>query len=238
MHDSPIVLAIANVDDLRIGQCDFLHESELRRAERFQVPRRRQEYLGGRVLLRMLLKCLTGGTRASFSIVTKENGKPVCPGGPAISIAHGGGFVACAATNHGEIGIDVEASNYRGNVLKIADRFFFPEEAAWIKESPDERFMMLWVLKEAWLKALGIGIGGGLDMLQCAISEPDIMAWASGDKPANLSLYRYQSAFVGLAATAGPLSSVRFFRWDGEADDLAEDFDRRCVATTGTTVPG
>lgn len=238
MHDSPIVLAIANVDDLRIGQCDFLHESELRRAEMFKVPRRRQEYLGGRVLLRMLLKWLSGGTRASFSIVTMENGKPVCPGGPAISIAHGGGFIACAATDHGEIGIDVETSHHRRNVMKIADRFFFPEEAAWIKENPDERFLMLWVLKEAWLKALGIGIGGGLDSVQCAVSEPDIKVRASGGVQANLSLYRYHSAFVGLAATAVPLESVRIFRWDGVADDLEEDFDLRCVATTGTTVRG
>lgn len=36
-------------------------------------------------------------------------GKPRLPGGPAFSISHGGGWVACAAAPDGAIGLDLEA---------------------------------------------------------------------------------------------------------------------------------
>ncbi len=196
------------------------------------MPRRRHEYLGARVLLRRLLERLTGRAGGSHQIVTVDSGKPVCVDGPAVSIAHAGDTIVCAATRDGAIGIDVELPPRPRDAEKIAERFFAEEEAAWIAEDPDERFLMLWAIKEAWLKATGSGITGGLDSLRCTIRPPDILARVRGDETAELSVYKRQSAFVGLATTVTPHESVIAYRWVSRANDLVEDSTLRRVAAT------
>ena len=235
--ESGIVVAHGKLGDLGGSAKDCLSSSELKRAERFRMARRRQEYLGGRVLLRCLLEKFTGRGRGSHEIVTIDNGKPVCVEGPAISIAHSDDEIVCATASDGAIGIDVELPPRPRDAEKIAERFFAEEEAAWIAEDPDERFLMLWVIKEAWLKATGSGITGGLDSLRCTVRPPDIEARVRGDQAANLSVYKRQSAFVGLATTVTPHESVSAYRWVPRTNGLVNDSTLRCVAATRNGAP-
>ena len=235
--DSGIIVAHAKIEDLEGSAKNCLSVSELRRAEGFRLPRRRQEFLGGRVLLRCLLERLTGRACSSHEIVTAANGKPVCVEGPAISIAHSDDTIVCATTGDGAIGIDVELPPGPRDAGKIAERFFAEEEAAWIAEDPDERFLMLWVIKEAWLKATGSGIPGGLDSLRCAVRPPDIEARVRGDQAARLSVYRRRNAFIGLATTVTSHESLTAYRWAPRADELVDDATLRRVAATPTRAP-
>jgi 4'-phosphopantetheinyl transferase len=49
----------------------------------------------------------------------------------------------------------------------VADRFFAPSEAAWLRQTPAERrwetFLDFWTLKEAYIKARGLGLNLPLD---------------------------------------------------------------------------
>ena len=66
---------------------------------------------------------------------------------------------------------------------------------------------MLWVLKEAYLKATGAGLPGGLASLECSIDEPTILCrTAKGDSAPTLALYRVGSGFLGLAAISHTLA--------------------------------
>ena len=51
-------------------------------------------------------------------------------------------------------------------VQEVADRYFSEKEAAWLRQCSDElrniRFAELWTLKEAFLKAIGVGLSGSL----------------------------------------------------------------------------
>ena len=233
MQTSRILVAHAKLDDFGESARDGLPESEVRHAGQFRMPRRQQEFIGGRVLLRTLLEQFTGRAPGSHQIVTTDNGKPLCVDGPAISIAHSDDTVVCAVAGDGEIGIDVELPTRPRDAVKIAGRFFTEEEAAWIIEDPDERFLTLWVIKEAWLKATGAGISGGLDSLQCTVIPPDIAARVPGDQAACLSIYRLERAFVGLATTSTPHESVIAYRWAPQANGLVDDSTLQLVAATG-----
>jgi phosphopantetheinyl transferase len=232
MRKFDIFVACAKLDEFGGRAKDCLSASELQRAARFETPRRQQEFLAGRVLLRSLLERFTGRGRGSHQIVVADNGKPICVEGPAISIAHSGDTVVCAVTGDGALGIDIELPPCPREAGKIAERFFAEEEAAWIAEGPDERFLMLWVIKEAWLKATGRGISGGLDSLHCSILPPDIAARHRANQTANLSVYLRNGAFIGLATTATLHESVISYRWAQRANILVGDSSWRRIAAT------
>ncbi len=183
-------------------------------------PQRRTEYLAGRALLRHALERETGRAGASFRIRVLPDGKPECIGGPAISLSHSGELVVCAVAERGALGIDVETRRPRTELAVIAERYFTPAEARWIETDPDARFRMLWVLKEAYLKALGVGLAGGLTALECAIEPPAIVAHTAGGGAPRLALWSGRGCYIGLAVLdALPLAiSVERFAPSVEPD--------------------
>jgi phosphopantetheinyl transferase len=160
--------------------------------------RRRAEYLAGRALLRHALAQCTGEDAATFQIEVSPAGKPQCASGPGISVSHSGEIVVCAVAA-GAVGVDVETGYVRA-IDDMAERFFTPAEARWIAGDSATRFRMLWVLKEAYLKAVGVGIAGGLDSLDCRIEPPVIAARTVGGAVPQLGLLAGQGCHIGVAA--------------------------------------
>ena len=176
-------------------------------------PRRRAEHLAGRALLRVALQDWTGRPVRSHALRIAESGRPECVGGPELSVAHSRGVVLCALAPAGRIGIDVELPVPGRGIDGIAERYFSVDERHWVGSRP-ERFYRLWVLKEAYLKALGLGLSGGLDALTCEIEPPRIEARARGsaDMPA-LALYALADGFVGIATLDSGAADLTAFRW-------------------------
>lgn len=88
-----------------------------------------------------------------------------------ISWSHSGQGLLVAHVHDATVGIDLEYERPRKRVLALAQRYFHPDEAAWIEASTDEAarqtaFIRLWCAKEAVLKAHGRGLAFGLDRLQ------------------------------------------------------------------------
>jgi phosphopantetheinyl transferase len=165
-------------------------------------PRRSAEYLAGRALLRHALAQYTGRPAASFRIETTSDGKPQCVDGPALSVAHSGDLLVCALADLEALGVDVETGTPR-ELAAVAERFFTAAEVSWLAAEPEQRFRMLWVLKEAYLKALGVGLAGGLSSLECRIEPPAIVArTADGAAVPQLALLRGKGCHVGVASLA------------------------------------
>jgi len=176
--------------------------------------RRRAEYLAGRALLRYALARYTARDAASFAIRVTSDGKPECVDGPAISVSHSGDLVVCAVAEQGAVGIDVETGQRHTSVAAIAQRYFTPAEARWLAAAPEQRFRMLWVLKEAYLKALGVGLAGGIDTLECLIEPPAIVAQvARGGAAPRLALWAGQACYLGIAAAGAARCEIAFERW-------------------------
>ena len=81
---------------------------------------------------------------------------------PRFNISHADGCIVCAVTLGHDVGVDVEHPARRASGLSIARRFFAPAEvrdlAGLAREALSERFFAYWTLKEAYIKARGLGL--------------------------------------------------------------------------------
>lgn len=86
---------------------------------------------------------------------------------------------AIAAVGEIPVGVDWEYLGRRASCKAIADRYFFPQERAWMESAPDpgalsHRFFMLWTAKEAGVKLDGCGLySGGLCNCGIDVSEDE-----------------------------------------------------------------
>ncbi|MGE5467388.1 MAG: 4'-phosphopantetheinyl transferase family protein [Ignavibacteria bacterium] len=107
---------------------------------------------------------------AAWSLSKTELGQPCLdgPDAPFVSLAHSGEWLACAATPSGRVGVDIEALQPR-DWPSLHDGFLHPSEAEWVMavdgHARDVRAYSYWCLKEAGLKALGIGAVLPLDAI-------------------------------------------------------------------------
>ncbi len=182
-------------------------------------PRRRAQYLAARTLLRFALERSTGRPALAVRLRTASGGKPVCVDGPEVSVSHDGDLIACAVSTAGPIGVDVQSSVPRPSAHAIARQYFAEDEAEWLESGEPRRFYMLWVLKEAYLKARGEGLAGGLDALRCRIAPPVIEARVAAPSPTSmmppsLALFACGGAYLGLAAEGYPLADVAVEHWN------------------------
>jgi phosphopantetheine--protein transferase-like protein len=203
------------------------------RDRKFGSNKRRQQFLCGRSLLRRMLEDWTGEPAASHELTIIDDGKPVCVDGPAISITHAGDRVACSIAESGDIGIDLEVIDERHNLMKIAKKFFSAEESAWLKQQPNERFFMLWTLKEAYVKAIGRSIFGGINRLRCKVVPPDIQVMRVCDRMRKVCLFTTGGAFLALAATEDSLADVSIECWDADAGGQIANNEFHLLATSG-----
>jgi 4'-phosphopantetheinyl transferase len=90
-----------------------------------------------------------------------DHGKPVVVGAPSFSLSHSG-TVGLLALSRPRVGIDVEIVRPRVHLDRLARRVFDETEYAQWAARPDvERlpaFLRAWTAKEAYLKAVGLGL--------------------------------------------------------------------------------
>jgi 4'-phosphopantetheinyl transferase len=143
-----------------------LPDAERTRFERFKHERSAHEFLAGRLLVRQWLAALTGYLPNDWQFVDGFRGRPEIAA-PSTSLrfnlAHSGGVVACIVTDGRDAGVDVEDLGRRPVESDLWHRYCAPSEVADIEAQPEDeqhhRFLTYWTLKEAYLKAIGLGIG-------------------------------------------------------------------------------
>ena len=96
---------------------------------------------------------------AELTLARNENGKPYFLNSSLkFNLSHSEGIVACAISDEGEVGVDVEASQLAPDrAKKIAQRFLSHTDAKAIEADPS-RFVRLWSEKEAEAKFFGTNL--------------------------------------------------------------------------------
>ncbi|MEZ5287417.1 MAG: 4'-phosphopantetheinyl transferase superfamily protein [Vicinamibacterales bacterium] len=143
----------------------LLADDERARAARFHFEADAERFVIGRAVTRLLLSRFLGGRPEAWRFTTNAHGRPELSGGPGptlgFNVSHTKGLVACAVTATPDVGVDVERVD-RQLTHDIADRFFAPREVADLRRLPAERqarvFFDYWTLKEAYIKARGMGL--------------------------------------------------------------------------------
>jgi phosphopantetheine--protein transferase-like protein len=226
-----VTVGYSQLHDLTSPELARLPDAE--REREFGSDKRRQEFLCGRSLLRRMLQDKTGVPAANHELKISEDGKPECVGGPAISITHAGDQVACGIADSGAVGVDLEAVALRRDPKKLANKLFSSDESDWLAAQPVDHFFMLWVLKEAYVKAIGRSIFGGINRLRCRVLPPDIEVIGMDDRMHNLCLFSAGEVYLALASTEESLSDVAISKWDFGTDQFVANDEFSLLATSG-----
>lgn len=99
----------------------------------------------------------------------EPGGRPYLPdSSDALSLARSGGLLAVGRLTGGRLGVDLEVWRPDLDVAAAVEVVLADSERAWWDPTWAYR---LWTAKEAWLKALGLGLGYGAEQLACAPDE-------------------------------------------------------------------
>jgi 4'-phosphopantetheinyl transferase len=146
----------------------LLDDEERARAARFRFERNRRELIATRALVRCVLSLHTGTPAQSFRWALGERGRPepAPPCGIWFNASNHPELVVCALSHAREIGVDVEPCDRAGEIVEVASTVFSAPELEGLArlEEPArrDRAVSLWTLKEAYIKALGLGLGAPL----------------------------------------------------------------------------
>ncbi len=164
---------------------NVLSAEERERAARFRFDPDRERFLASHVALRQLVGTYMGVAAEAVQFREGPRGKPRVEGGLEFNLSHSGDL-ALVGIARAPVGVDIERIAPRKALMNIAARYFHTDETAWLESRGEgerlREFYRLWTMKEAFLKATGTGLAGGLDRktdpatiagFSCADVDPD-----------------------------------------------------------------
>jgi 4'-phosphopantetheinyl transferase len=156
---------------------DGLDASEAARALRFHFERDRARYVRAHRALRRIVAGYLGTEPLAVRIGVEPGGKPFLEDGDglAFNLTHSGARGLLAVTRGGPIGVDLEMLGVRLDVANLARSVFTASEIVdLLNGAPAGReraFLTGWTRKEAYLKALGVGLAAEPSKVHVGLDE-------------------------------------------------------------------
>jgi 4'-phosphopantetheinyl transferase len=183
-----VTVAATSTDAMSSAELDVaiqrLPQPEQLRAINIRLEVPRAAFVVGRLLLRTTVARIADVRPEDVAIELEATGRPVLTGALNhyfVSIAHSGPHVVVGAANE-QIGVDVEQLRQSVPSPQLMARVCSPDELRALENMADAdreaAFMRVWTRKEAYGKALGVGIGFGLRSVTVGVSGPTTV---SGD---------------------------------------------------------
>jgi 4'-phosphopantetheinyl transferase len=151
----------------------LLTPKEKEQYARFQFAVDRTRYLVTRALVRTVLSRYVPLPPEAWRFAVNSYGRPHIINDVAeaaklsFNISHTNSLIILGVTTDATLGVDVENRRNRAVTLEVADHYFAPEEVRCLRAasltSQSDRFFDYWTLKEAYIKAKGIGLSMPLD---------------------------------------------------------------------------
>jgi 4'-phosphopantetheinyl transferase len=190
-----------------ISRCfDWLSAEEQSEREKLATHALKHTYLAAHALCRATLSHYAAVEPTRWRFDRAQHGKPFINepadfGNLRFNLAHTHGLVVCAVSDGLEVGVDAEQIVPTMDISGIERRFFSAKDRDALGpltgETRINRFFETWVLKEAYLKACGIGL----------LREPDTFTVPPCDEAGltqfdgwELSLHRPSPAHVAAIA--------------------------------------
>jgi 4'-phosphopantetheinyl transferase len=175
-HVDVLLTAAGEGGEIPVALLSGLTADERDRASRFRQARDRWLFVLGRALLRYGLRKRFGIEQPRLCL--SANGKPrLDPDhGAEFNLSHTRGYVACAFGQACDLGVDVERLDRIIDGDGIARAYFAPSERDLLDRTPESTredvFLRLWTLKEAVVKAAGLGLSLELGRFAVALDPP------------------------------------------------------------------
>ena len=154
---------VANKADALHG---VLSPDEHKRLAGMSFESDRLDYLVAHAMLRVVLSRYSEASPHSWQFTKGPHGKPELldnHSGIEFNLAHTRDLCAVIVTSGKPCGVDVEILTRTNNIEGIAWKTFSEPEIEFMGLNQDiarHRFFQLWSLREAYLKALGVGMSG------------------------------------------------------------------------------
>ncbi len=172
---------------------DLLDDTERRRAEAYHFEQDRRRFIVRRGLVRIELARATGDEPGSLSFIEGPQGKPGLSDAPHLrfNVSHAEDLALFVMSRESEIGCDIERIDPDRARRDVAKRFFSPQEFACLTALPEEQwaegFFNCWTRKEAFIKALGVGLAYPLESFTVSLAPGDQPRLITGEPSCTIS---------------------------------------------------
>jgi 4'-phosphopantetheinyl transferase len=201
---------------------------ERQRADRFVREVDRRRFTVSHAVLRMLLGRYLNLPPEHVEMSIAPGGKPELTRAsgtscPRFNLSHSERLALIALTMDRAVGVDVEHVRPMTDVKNIVERYFAPrEQAVWHVLLEQERlaaFFRCWTRKEAYLKAQGIGLSGGLDHFEVSFAPDDpVRLIRDDDRPDATTRWQLhdvavEEGYVAACAVEREVEKILVFDW-------------------------
>jgi 4'-phosphopantetheinyl transferase len=205
--------------DTELAYLQLLSEPERAKWRRFLVQDAKLQYLVSRVLVRTTLSKYAEVPERAWQFETNDYGRPHVSQPRAwrdlqFNLSNTTGLVVCAVARDCDVGIDVENIAHIFDTDEIAPTVFAPVELAdfryGLSGDRHERFFSYWTLKEAYIKARGMGLAIPLDAFWFDLGGPSPVLHVTDrcrDEPERWRFHQYAPTAehrMAVAAAAPP----------------------------------
>ncbi|EAZ94199.1 4'-phosphopantetheinyl transferase family protein [Crocosphaera chwakensis] len=159
----------------------ILNEDEKDKAQRFRFEKHQKRFTIARSSLKQILSYYLLISPQEIEFEYNDYGKPklldkINKLGLQFNVSHSEDIAIYGITCHSLIGVDIEYIRPMPEAENLAKRFFSKQEYEYISllssAEKEREFFKLWTVKEAYLKAIGKGISGGLEKVEISPNEP------------------------------------------------------------------
>lgn len=161
---------------------ELLTERERSGEFRFHFPEDRHRYLLTRALVRTVLSLYAPISPTEWTFVANAHGRPeiankaMSAAGLSFNVSHTRGVVMMGVSRDRAIGVDTENVRQSPASMELAEQFCSSYEIAELRREPDEnrrseRLLEIWTLKEAYVKARGVGLSMPLHQISFSLPE-------------------------------------------------------------------
>ncbi|WP_431857488.1 4'-phosphopantetheinyl transferase family protein [Azospirillum sp.] len=197
----------------------LLDQGETARWHRFHRAETRRLFAAAHALLRTALSQYAAVDPRDWRFAAEAHGRPYLTGpetGLTFNLTHADGLAACAIARGLTVGIDAERTDRRLDLDGMARVAFAESERAQVAAAPPERknavFFGVWTLKEAYIKARGLGLALPLKSFSVTVEAPAITP--SPDDPQAWDATLTRPTAEHLLALAVPRGAA--VEWRGE----------------------
>lgn len=203
-----------------------LSPSEQEKANQFHFEENRRHFIAKRAILRDILgrylavkpECVEfeyGPYGKPDLRVSRENKLRL-----STSCSHGMALYAIVCNRN--VGVDLEYKRLVHEADRIVKHYFTSNEAIDYQFLPSERkleaFFRAWTGKEAFLKAIGVGLTRSLDSVEISLDKPARLLAINGDsrKAALWSLYGFEPSkdYLASVVVEGRGWCLRYWEWN------------------------
>lgn len=162
------------IDDVDASLRGVLNPDERARADRFRVDGARRQFQAAHAGLRFLLAGYLDRDPARLRFRLNDHGKPLLDATVhdatlRFNLSHSGDWILCGVARRRDIGVDVEVMAERTYRDDVARRNYHTREQEALRQAAPSSdcalFYRFWTLKEAAIKALGVGLYANLASL-------------------------------------------------------------------------